>query len=119
MGGGRQGHPGNGRGAGGAERQILGNPPGTQPIHILGSVDVQVPLDPYMDLKALSQYSSISVRKLRDLLKEPLRPLPCYRVDGKILVRRSDFDRWMEAYRYTPDLTKLVDEVVAEFRRPA
>ena len=114
MGSGRQGHPGNGRGA---ERQILGNPPGTQPIHILGSVDVQVPLDPYMDLQALSQYSSISVRKLRDLLKDPLRPLPCFRVDGKIVVRWSEFQRWMEAYRYTPDLDKLVDEVVSAIQR--
>jgi hypothetical protein len=32
-------------------------------------------------------------------------------------VRRSDFDRWMEAYRYTPDLDKLVDEVVRVLRR--
>jgi hypothetical protein len=119
MGGGRQGHPGNGRGAEVAQRQILGNPPGTQPIHILGSVDVQVPLDPYMDLQALSQYSSISVRKLRDLLKDPPRPLPCYRVDGKILVRRSEFDAWMQRFKYTPDLDKIVDEVVSEIRRPA
>ena len=39
------------------------------------------------------------------------------RHSGKILVRKSDFDRWMEAYRYTPDLDKLVDEVVSAIQR--
>ena len=38
-------------------------------------------------------------------------------VTGKILVRRSDFDRWMEAFRHTPDLDRLVDEVVRDLRR--
>ncbi len=99
------------------DHRILGNRPGTQPIHILGSVDVQVPLDPYLDLKALRKCCSISVRKLRDLLKDPLRPLPCYRVDGKILVRWSEFQCWMEAYRYTSDVDRVVDEVVSEFRQ--
>jgi hypothetical protein len=38
-------------------------------------------------------------------------------VTGKILVRRSDFDRWMDAFKHTPDVDRLVDEVVSEFRR--
>jgi hypothetical protein len=38
-------------------------------------------------------------------------------VTGKILVRRSDFDTWMQRFKYTPDLDKIVDEVVAEIRR--
>jgi hypothetical protein len=38
-------------------------------------------------------------------------------VSGKILVRRSAFDFWMEAFRYKPDIDRLVDEVVSEFRR--
>ena len=38
-------------------------------------------------------------------------------VTGKILIRRSEFDAWMERFRYTPDLDRIVDEVVAEFRR--
>ncbi len=38
-------------------------------------------------------------------------------VTGKILVRRSEFDTWMKTYRYTPDLDKLVDEVVSSLAR--
>jgi len=38
-------------------------------------------------------------------------------VTGKILVRRSDFDRWMDAFKHVPALDRLVDEVVSEIRR--
>jgi hypothetical protein len=33
---------------------------------------------------------------------------------GKILVRRSEFDRWMETFRFTPDIDHIVDEVVRD-----
>jgi len=49
-------------------------------------------------------------------------------VTGKILVRWSEFERWMEQYHYIPardaytpalDVDRLVDEVVEEFRSSA
>ena len=51
-------------------------------------VVVSTPLDPFLPLKALATYSGLSVRKLRSHLEDPGHPLPCYRVGGKILVRR-------------------------------
>lgn len=102
-------------------------------MRILEAITLETPMDPWLSLEGLSQYSGLSVRSLRAYLSDSHRPLPHYRmkephvtvtkagkrqtVSGKILVRRSDFDRWMQAYRYTPDLDKLVDEVVSEFRR--
>ncbi len=102
-------------------------------MRVLETVTLHMDLDPLLSLKALSEYSGISVRSLRAFLTDPHHPLPHFRlrephviatksgrprtVTGKILVRRSDFDRWMQAYRYTPDLDRLVDEVVSEFRR--
>jgi hypothetical protein len=38
-------------------------------------------------------------------------------ITGKILVRRSDFDAWMQRFKYTPDLDRLVDEVVRVLRQ--
>lgn len=57
------------------------------------------PPDPYRPLAMLSQYAGLSVRTLGTYLTDRLRPLPSYRVGGKILVRRSDFDAWMNQFR--------------------
>jgi hypothetical protein len=77
---------------------------------------VSVPLDPYLSLKALVTYSGLSVRKLRNCLRHPSHPLPHYRVDEKILIRRSEFDAWIAAYRRVgdPDVDQIVDDVLAK-----
>ena len=74
--------------------------------------------DPFLDLRALTHYSNLSVRTLTRHLQDLEHPLPHYKVRGKILVRRSEFDRWMEGFRRRPqqDLPRLVDEVLAKFR---
>jgi hypothetical protein len=62
-------------------------------------VIISTQFDPFLPLRALAEYSGLSVRKLRDHLDDPANPLPCYRVGGKIVVRRSEFDAWMQQYR--------------------
>jgi hypothetical protein len=77
---------------------------------------VSTQLDPFLDLRALSAYSSLSVRKLRDLLEDPGRPLPCYQVGGKLLVRRSEFDAWMKSHRRRghADVDSIVTNVLRD-----
>lgn len=77
-------------------------------------VVVSTPLDPFLGLRALASYSGLSVRKLRDHLDEPAHPLPCYRVGGKILVRRSEFDAWIARFRQAgrADVDRIVAEVI-------
>jgi hypothetical protein len=55
--------------------------------------------DCYLSLKALAGYASLSVRTLRHYLQHQTRPLPHFRIGGKILVRRSDYDAWASAFR--------------------
>lgn len=74
-----------------------------------------LPETEYLSLRALAAYSSLSVRTLRGYLHHPSRPLPHYRVGGKILVKRSEFDAWMGAFR-TADASR-VDALVAEALR--
>src|SRR5262249_43449046 len=83
---------------------------------IATKVVVSHELDPFLDLRALSVYASLSVRKLRDLLDDPERPLPCYQVGGKLLVRRSEFDTWMAAHRRRgrADVDRIVNDVLHE-----
>ncbi len=84
---------------------------------VIETLRVTVPLDPWLSLKALSAASGLSVRTLRAHITHPTRPLPCFRVGGKVLIRWSEFQRWMEAHRHTPDLPALVDEIITEIRR--
>src|SRR3989441_6805490 len=49
-------------------------------------VVVSTALDPFLSLRALAGYAGLSVRTLREYLDQPTRPLPHYRVGGKILV---------------------------------
>jgi hypothetical protein len=92
-------------------------PPGEiDRIRVAEGISVTAPLDPYLSLKALASYSGLSVRKLREALTDSSHPLPCYRVGGKIVTRRSEFDAWMKRFRQVgqPELDTLVDEIVAD-----
>ena len=56
--------------------------------------------DKYFDLKSLSEYSSLGVPTLRDHIRS--EGLPHYKVKGKILVRQSEFDAWIDSFRVDP-----------------
>ncbi len=67
----------------------------------------------YLDLKGLSEYSSIPVRTLREYLSDVDNPIPAFRLQRKILVRVGEFDRWMEGYRLdNTKLDRMVDELL-------
>jgi hypothetical protein len=68
--------------------------------------------DQYLDLRRLSLYSGIGIRTLRSHLVRCVNPLPCYRVGGKIVVKRSEYDAWMLAFRKRGDAA--LDAVVSE-----
>jgi hypothetical protein len=69
-------------------------------VTLVERVNVTTLLDPYLGLKALSLYSGLSVRKLRQLIdRDAADALPAYRVDGRVLVRRSEFDDYIAKYR--------------------
>ncbi len=73
--------------------------------------------DQYFDLRGLSAYSSLGVSTLRDYIR--LGALPVYKIKGKILIRKSEFDSWMNNYRlkYTKqDLDKIVDDVLTDLK---
>jgi hypothetical protein len=75
--------------------------------------------DEYLSLKALAAYSGLSVRTLRTYLTHSSYPLSCYRIGGRVLVRRSDFDGWASRFRVvrsTVGLDELVNDVVGRMR---
>ena len=75
--------------------------------------------DVYLALAALSEYAGLSVRTLRRYLASRTRPIPHYRVGGKILVKRSDYDAWASQFRVSSVATSIdafVDDVVESLR---
>jgi hypothetical protein len=58
----------------------------------------------------------LSVRRLRAYLVDHVRPLPHYRVGGKILVRRSEYDAWALRFRVAtpPRVDAMVNELLKE-----
>jgi hypothetical protein len=69
--------------------------------------------DTFLDLKQLSKYSTFSDSTLRIYLSDPDKPIPFFRVNRKILVKKSEFDIWMEQFRgENNDLDHIVEEMI-------
>jgi hypothetical protein len=69
--------------------------------------------DSYFDLKRLSGYSSMGVPTLREYL-QGADGIPHYKLRGKILVRRSEFDKWLQGFRVDPraEVRRVVQDVM-------
>lgn len=73
----------------------------------------------WLSLRELTEYASVSERTLREWVHRSTDALPAVRVDGKILVRKSEFDAWLERHRIRPDsidVGKIVDDVLKGVR---
>ena len=73
----------------------------------------------WLGIGELTKYASVSDRTLREWMHRQDDPLPAVRVDGKILVRRSQFDAWLERHRIQPRSSVDVDAIVNDLLRDA
>jgi excisionase family DNA binding protein len=72
--------------------------------------------DQYFDLKGLSAYSSLAVSTLREYLRRGR--LPHFKMAGKILIRKGEFDSWLEQFRVSaPDVDTVAEEVLDSLKR--
>lgn len=53
------------------------------------------------------------MRTLRGFLHDPARPLPHYRIGGRVLVRRTEFDAWAARFRVEQRAIERLDRMVA------
>jgi excisionase family DNA binding protein len=70
----------------------------------------------WLDLRQLTQYAALSERTLRSWIHAPVDPLPAYRVGTKVLVRKRDFDSYVERHPLKPagNLENMVDEILSD-----
>jgi hypothetical protein len=75
----------------------------------------------WLDLKAITRHACVSERTIREWIHRAKNPLSAVQVDKKILIRRSVFDRWLEAHPYQPvisiDVGRVTDEIVSSLRK--
>jgi len=55
--------------------------------------------DRYLRLSELADYSSLSVRTLMRFITDKGHPLPAHRAGRTYLVKKSDFDSWLDERR--------------------
>jgi excisionase family DNA binding protein len=53
----------------------------------------------WLGLRQVTRYANVSERTLRSWIHSPVDALPAVRVAGKILIRRSELDGWLERHR--------------------
>ena len=71
--------------------------------------------DQYFDLEGLSAYSMLKVPTLREYIKE--KKLPAFKVKGKLLIRRREFDSWIEKFRVKDRIDTLVNDVMSDMNK--
>lgn len=75
-----------------------------------------VPHKEWLSFRELTEYADVSERTLRSWVYSPVNPLPATKVCGKVLVRKSDFDAYLERYRIKQlesiDIDAIVRDVV-------
>ena len=100
----------------------------TRQMRVIETVIVQQDLDPYFTIRALASYSSHSARTLRGFLRDGPHQLPHFRLGqpgrggrrgGKIVIRKSEFDTWMVAWRAQQaspprNLSAIIERAVAQ-----
>ena len=73
----------------------------------------------WFGIRELTQYAAVSERTLREWIHRESDALPAVRVDGKILVRRPQFDSWLERHRIKQMKRVDVDAIVNDLLRDA
>ena len=62
-------------------------------------VSISNETDVFINVETLAEWSSLSVRTLREHLADPVNPLPHYKIGGRILISWPEFKRWMEGFK--------------------
>ncbi len=74
------------------------------------------PCKEWLGLRELTRYADISERTLRSWIYSPVDPLPAAKVCGKVLVRKSDFDSYLQRHQAKPlhsiDIDGIVRQVI-------
>jgi len=70
----------------------------------------------YVNIKHLSTTIGLSVRTIRKWVVDPVNPIPCFRVGGKLLFEESEVMQWLEQFRVNiVDVEEIADQIITDF----
>ncbi len=72
----------------------------------------------WLDLRALTQYASVSARTIREWIHRTNNPLPAAQVGSKLLISRTAFNDWLAGHKVQPpqSVTAIVEDVMQRIR---
>jgi excisionase family DNA binding protein len=68
----------------------------------------------WLGLRELTEYAAVSERTLRAWIHQAADPLPAVKAGGKLLIKRSAFDEWLEGRPVRALSAVDVDAIVRE-----
>jgi hypothetical protein len=68
----------------------------------------------WLGLREVTEYADLSERTLRSWIYRPIDALPAVKVCGKVLVRKSDFDTYLQRHRIAPLQSIKIDQIVRD-----
>ena len=68
----------------------------------------------WLSLRGLGEYAQVSERTLRGWIHSGVDPLPAVKIRGKVLVRRQQFDSWVERHKIQSLEGAQIDSIVKE-----
>ena len=73
-------------------------------------------MEQYLNIKQLSTQIGLSVRTIRAWITDPERPLPCFKLKGRLIFNRKEVVQWVEQFRVVRiNVDELVDDMLNEF----
>jgi len=70
----------------------------------------------YIDIRECARRLDLSVRTMRNYIKNPRISLPVYKISKKLLFNWAEVERWMDQFRVrTVDIEEIADEIISDF----
>jgi excisionase family DNA binding protein len=72
----------------------------------------------WLDLRAVTQYASVSARTVREWIHRTNNPLPAAQVGNKLLISRTVFNNWLAGHtvQLLQSVTAIVEDVMQRIR---
>ena len=66
----------------------------------------------WMGLRQVTQYASVCERTVRSWIHMPVDPLPACLICGKVLISRTELDRWLQRHRIQSSTSIDLDAIL-------